>query len=229
LKIHCLNFIGKHIKITLIDLQAIPYIIIIQKKLSYLEKALFIYRTITTQQGNNMLRKNEARAINALENTAPDVSKLTYDKDDFTLFKDPLTRKKKHVMNWYVHRADDIRSTLHAYKDNPMLHSRINVLFRNMEMNGPSRPEFDKFKYDKKNDMYHCHPIESKKNTTYVVMWEVDEERKIINIVALGPHENFNFERREKKERNIQIAIEARANDSQFVNHEKIGLAATGK
>lgn len=172
-----------------------------------------------------MLRKKENKANPAPMTALPDVSKLAYNKDNFTLFADPQTHRRKHVMNWYVHRSAEIRNRLNSYKENHMLHTRINVLFRNMEMDGPSRAEFDKYKYDKTNDMYHCHPIDSKKNTTYVVMWEVDEERRIINIVGLDSHENFNFDRREKKERSMVAAIEARDHDKQYDNHVKLGLA----
>ncbi|MFA6409126.1 MAG: hypothetical protein WCW01_03010 [Gammaproteobacteria bacterium] len=124
----------------------------------------------------------------------------------------------EHKRIWYVHRSREIGAILESLwgkgpidpsnmngKELASLQQRtckgINILFRNMEKYGPFRNEFTDYRYDAINDMYHCHV------TRYVVMWEMDEVRKVINIVNIGVHENFRFERRSPKQVAILKAI----------------------
>src|SRR5438552_4156467 len=99
--------------------------------------------------------------------------------------------KEIHEVNWYVYRNAHIRNSLDDLSTNQELFNKINILFRNLENDGPIRREFDNFTYDRRHDMYHCHAIKGE----YVVLWEVDEKKHIINIVRMGTHENFSYER----------------------------------
>lgn len=134
------------------------------------------------------------------------ISANSLSRTEFTLVKDPNTSKMVHQHNWVVHRTPEIRSTLKALWGNgeSITNKRtmekannsqkvckyVNVLFRNMELAGPSRTEFLNFKYDSKNDFYHCHV---KMGLTYVILWEADPETKTINIVALDSHKAFKL------------------------------------
>ena len=116
-----------------------------------------------------------------------------------------------HPPTWYVHRSARIRDIMTGWwrsgPDDPktmegasitqIAHRTTNVLFANMRLDGPSRREFNNFKYDKKNDLYHCHVTTGR--NTYVVTWEADEITGSINIVDIGPHENFRYLRTHKK------------------------------
>lgn len=167
------------------------------------------------------MRRNEAKySLNA---DWLKVKQVNLNKDEFTLFKDPETRRRVHQINWYVYRSEDIRSKLHGLIDNPQLHNRINVLFRNMEIAGPRRDEYNKYKYDKNADKYHCHVADG--HPAYVVMWEVDEENHTINIVDMGVHENFNYNPNRNKKDSMKLALEARDTDRSFNKHLQLGLA----
>ena len=89
-----------------------------------------------------------------------------------------------HEVNWYVYRDKNIRGILVGLwgngPDNPAdmdsnelatLDQRasksINILFRNMEKYGYQRDEFSNYRYDRNNDMYHCHIGK------YIILWEV--------------------------------------------------------
>ncbi len=169
-----------------------------------------------------------------------DTRNIDIDHDRFALLFNPATHHKEHRVDWYVNRNKDIRNTLNGLWNNgagiinkktmegattdQRTFSRINVLFRNMETRGGTgRTEFDSFKYDKKHDMYHCHVWDGQ--PTYVVMWEIDEENHVINIVDMGPHENFNYKRRHKKADAIDAALEARSEDQKYQEHKRRGLA----
>lgn len=151
------------------------------------------------------------------------VNRTDLRNDDFTLFRHPVTRRKVHQINWYVHRSESIRDQLHGLIDNQQLHHRINVLFRNMEIDGPVRTEYSKYRYDKVADKYHCHITDG--NPTYVVMWEVDEKNHVINIVDIGVHENFEYRPAHNKKDAINTALAARENDNTYQKHVKLGLA----
>jgi len=154
---------------------------------------------------------------------------VNLNKDKFN-FSYPEVGKKEHVINWYVNRNKSIRlemkkmwgngenilnrKTMEGANDDQRMVKIINVLFRNMENFGPIRKEFGHFKHDSKNDMYHCHVWE--KGFTYVIMWEVDEEKKIINIVDMAVHENFKFKRSHKKIESIAKAELNRSHDLKY-------------
>lgn len=155
------------------------------------------------------------------------------DKNTFSFFQDQRTNTVQHQLNWYVHRSDAIRGEMirlwndgkgitnkrtmtGANADQKKFHA-INVLFRNMENHGPYRDEFSNFKNDTKNDMLHCHISENR--PTYVVMWEADFEKRIINIVALGAHENFDYKRHHKKKNSIAAAEAERSQDEKYIAH----------
>lgn len=154
-------------------------------------------------------------------------------KTNYSFFQPSESETPEHTLNWYVYRNNVIRGEMirlwnngKGINDKKELSDAnadqkkcqaINILFRNMENHGPYRSEFNNFKPDTKNDMFHCHVSESK--PSYVVMWEADFERKIINIVAMGPHENFNFDRRHKK-KDVMPAIEqVRDRDNKYLTH----------
>lgn len=159
------------------------------------------------------------------------MKKINVSNTEFNLFPGP-DNKPGHYLNWYVYRSDAIRKELAKFWGNErslakvnkqtmananqdqMIHKRINVLFRNMENDGPVRNEFAYYKYDKKKDLYHCHVSDGK--NSIVVMWEADAENKIINIVRLGPHENFDFSRPHKKSKSIPKCIEIRDQDERW-------------
>ncbi len=142
----------------------------------------------------------------------------------------PITEHKQHRINWFVHRNTAIRNQMQAMWNNgahilnkrtmegandQQLQCRIlNILFRSMENFGPNRNEFGHFRYDRKNDAFHCHVWE--KGVTFVVIWEADEEKKLINILDMGTHENFKFKRIGKKKDSIARAETARAQDVIF-------------
>jgi len=122
---------------------------------------------------------------------------------------------------YYVHRSTAVINTLIAFwnkgsgiKDKSTMEgasvsqktvNATNVLFRNLERFGPVRSEFQNYKYDRKKELHHAHTWHTNKGgNTFVVMWEVDEDRKIINIVRMDFHENFNFSRSHNKENRMK-------------------------
>lgn len=133
-----------------------------------------------------------------------------------------------HVVNWYVHRDKQVSKELkRLWKGGPneddkeytidqKIHHRVNVLFRNLENFGPNRDEFNKFRYDTKNDFYHAHVWDGK--ISYLVMWEADHDKKVINIVRLGTHENFIFKRHKqhKKEEAVKEIEKLREVDKKY-------------
>ena len=152
-----------------------------------------------------------------------------------------------HSLNWYVFRDQKVRDRLKAFWSNgsginnkrtmvganieQKISKRVNVLFRNMENFGPIRSESKNYQYDKMNDLYHAHVWKAR--FTYVVMWEVDKERRLINIVSMGTHENFDYKRKHSKEEMMLKIEKRRLQDPkylqylQFDNKRRKGLDVT--
>jgi hypothetical protein len=135
----------------------------------------------------------------------------------FTLFS-----REKHDVNWYVHRNKSIRTKLkQLWGDGPdnkkdlasmnadqETMTRVNALFRALETNGPISKNIPfQIKVDGKHGscnrpkenciskgFYHTHVTDSL--NSYLVMWECFEDKKLINIVAIGLHENFDFKQK---------------------------------
>lgn len=165
-------------------------------------------------------------------------AKEKLENDQFTLFEDQ-NKVAKHSLNWYVYRSDKIRDQLRSmWPDkfrNPLLtkkqkremienentlelknYKKINVLFRKMENRGPVRDESKNYRYDPKQDMFHCHI--SNGTNSFVVLWEADETHKVINIVRMGSHENFDYKRNKnhKKTEILKEILEERNNDENW-------------
>ena len=176
-----------------------------------------------------------------------DVRNTPVSNSDYTLFRSSPSSRPFHVMNYYLHRSPPIRDlmrqlwnqgkniknyqTLQGASLEQKVHHRLNVLFRQLESHGTNRTEFSHFTYDRQNDLYHCHVNDGK--PTYVVSWEIDEEKRIINIVQVGKHENFPFDRRHKKADAMEKIEDVRKNDRIFQEHsafllkQRVTLPAT--
>jgi hypothetical protein len=163
------------------------------------------------------------------------VQNASVENSNYTLIPNPRTDKNLHVINFYVYREPALRGhlqalwnggkgiknkeTLEGASVDQKIHHRMNVLFRNMELQGPLRKEFANFKYDSRNDLYHCHLYDGK--PTYVISWECDMQKRIINIVNWGTHENFKFERVHDKDQKIDKSIIERSNNAIFQDHQR--------
>lgn len=130
-----------------------------------------------------------------------------------------LPKGDSHEVNYYVHRNKPLRNILKKlWKDGPEkkndlatmdaeqeIVTRTNALFRLLEKEGPM-PVNGPFKivHDPRHGVcnqvkegcvskgfYHTHV--SDKKVSYEVLWECFENKKLINIIAIGPHENFDF------------------------------------
>jgi len=144
-----------------------------------------------------------------------------------------------HQVNWYVYRDKNIRDTMgtlwngaSGIKDKESMDGAsidqktckaVNVLFRNMENNGPLRTEFTNFTYDNRNDLYHAH-VSSGKHT-YVVIWESDVTALIINIVSITSHENIKYKRTHDKTSSIEKARAAQARDPKHIEYLRFDAA----
>ncbi|NGX43842.1 MAG: hypothetical protein K940chlam7_02147 [Chlamydiae bacterium] len=53
-------------------------------------------------------------------------------------------------------------------------------------------------------------------------MWEADVEERIINIVSMGSHENFNFKRKHNKNDAIEKSVVARKYDKNYQENVEI-------
>jgi hypothetical protein len=138
-----------------------------------------------------------------------------------------------HHVNWYVCRNQKMRNTMRALWNNgsgitnkksmdgasidQKTCKAVNVLFRNMENDGPIRNEFTHFQYDREKDLYHAHVWSGR--FTYVVMWESDDVTRIINIVSMGLHENFNYKRKHNKNDLMERAGVVRDEDPKYRQH----------
>lgn len=117
------------------------------------------------------------------------------------------------VMNgmWGRPPADPGDKTMRYFNDNQRAFTRINRLLRAIEVGGPIRQERDHYKYDKNNDLYHCHVSTSGiGKAALVVIWEADLDKHVVNIVNIDTHENIKFKRKGKKEDTIAVAIEVK-------------------
>lgn len=117
-----------------------------------------------------------------------------------------------HYLNWYVYRDKNIKKELSRFWNKGLgiedtetmkgasieqrIVKAVNVLFRNMESEGPFRTECSHYQYDSKYDFCHAHVSDG--ILTYVVMWEFDVDERIINIVKIGKHKNFDYKRHKK-------------------------------
>lgn len=165
-----------------------------------------------------MPKKSQKKSF-AASSVPPDV--LPVEKapyiDPYSIYT--LFGRTPHEVNWYLHRSNAVRGTLKKLWNNgpkdkssmkdatieQRISSCINALFRALEREGPTpeayRPviRLDKkhgICNDVKNDciskgFYHCHVSDA--GLSYEVMWEAFEGKRLINIVAIGPHENFDF------------------------------------
>jgi len=134
-----------------------------------------------------------------------------------------------HIVNWYVYRSNDIRKKMQqlwgrgpanpALMETPAhkIFRRNNILFRNMEKYGPCNNGFEII-HDKQKDLYHCHVTDGRGNT-YLALWMVDEEKKIISIVNIDYHENFDFGKKLNRERLMAEARLAKDTDPKYKQH----------
>lgn len=161
--------------------------------------------------------------------------------DHFILFEDK-NKVAKHSLNWYVYRSPKIRKQVSELWNNGKYkgkfltkkemiemenvsidqqnHKKINVLFRNMENCGPIRNEFNNYRYDPQEDMFHCHISDGK--NSFVVLWEADETHKVINIVRMGSHENFDYKRNKnhKKTEMLKEILKERNEDEKWKDYQ---------
>lgn len=162
--------------------------------------------------------KNTEIMVSSSEVTEPSQKKVKMDPYSiFTLFK-----RGRHEVNWYVYRSKKIRDILHGLWDGgpkvksslkdatqeQIISTRTNALFEELKEQGPCPENYragitlDKI-HGKCNrpdlncvskGFYHTHVSDGR--LSFVVMWEAFEDKKLINIVALESHENFDFKRK---------------------------------
>jgi hypothetical protein len=143
--------------------------------------------------------------------------------DAFNFSANRITGQQEHQVNWFVYRRQAIRDQMVALwhdgnkitdfekmtgaSEDQLICQKINILFRSMENFGPNRNEFANYQYDRKNDAFHCHVWDRK--YSYIVLWEADETRKIINIISMDVHENFTYKRVTAKKISMLAAKQA--------------------
>ena len=156
-----------------------------------------------------------------------------------------------HTVNWYVCRSTAIRRTLSKlWGDGPedkrsmkeatmgqKISTHVNALFLSLGREGPTPEAYRSvIKLDTKhgtcNDVahgciskgfYHCHVSDA--GLSYEVMWEAFEDKRLINIVAIGPHENFDFAQKGHKplismEKSMEAAKKANFDPDVAFDHD---------
>jgi hypothetical protein len=155
-----------------------------------------------------------------------------------------LFKHEPHAIHWYVYRSPGIRKTLHGLwgkgpeKKDSLLGATIeqrasthaNALFHMMERGGPSPEEwFKSIALDSKHGychrpkenchskgFYHTHLTDGKK-CTYVILWEAFEEQKVINIIDIAPHEDFDYVRRHHSPLSAMLEAISAAKEAGFL------------
>lgn len=160
-----------------------------------------------------------------------------------------LFKREPHAICWYVYRSSNIRKILHGLwgkgpekKDSlqgatieQRASTHANALFHMMERGGPSPEEwFKPITLDSKHGychrpkdnchskgFYHTHLTDGKK-CAYVILWEAFEEQKVINIIDIAPHEDFDYARRHHSPLSAMLEAISAAKDAGF----SVGIAS---
>lgn len=156
-----------------------------------------------------------------------------------------------HQVNWYVNRSAKIRSCLtKLWNGGPKdkhstrkatkqqeISTQANVLMRQLEKYGPTPIDWPytitpdpKHGACNRPDLgcvskgfYHTHLVSGK--LTWVILWEAFESERLINIVAIDSHENFDFARKGHNPVLAWTEARAAAEKANFNPHEKFNHA----
>ncbi len=124
----------------------------------------------------------------------------------------------KHHYNYKLHIPTSIKSELNkmwnpapenkndpqTYNQDQLFVTKVNALFRSLEREGP-KPKGYQVTIDKKHGKFNRpkvktagfhHTHVSDGSPTFVVMWLADKEKKLISIVNMGAHGNFNYKKK---------------------------------